>query len=121
MAPQFSFAIYRFELLAPDDRPNVLSLDLAEASLPPQYWAAIADYNSMRWQVLPVTAPNGLDNFGFDEAWQPISPGGNLYAAIILGADTAAVLEQVSLTLGTAAPPPGNVQASDGNGGNVAG
>ncbi|MCC7479081.1 hypothetical protein IT575_11565 [bacterium] len=110
--PGYSWSMYRFEALVPSDKPNLLSVDLDSSALPPGYWVAVADYGLQRWRLLQVGTPSGSDNIGIQPGWQPLSPAGNLYAAVL--GTSALRIEQLTLSLSTVAPPPTDLQASDG-------
>ncbi len=112
MPPGYSWAVYRFEALVPSDKPNLLTIDLDESALPADYWVAVADYGLQRWRLIHVAVPTGSDNVGIQPAWLPLSPAGNLYAAVL--GTSSATIEELTLALSTVAPPPTELQASDG-------
>jgi hypothetical protein len=110
-----SWAIYRFEDLLSADNPNLVQIELdATQPLPARLWVGFSDYNSGRWQWVEVQSLTASNSASLGGAWDPISPAGNFYVALVITGNDTMRLAKVSLSLDHPAPPPTAVGATDG-------
>jgi hypothetical protein len=108
-----SWGIYAFGGVAENDGPFGLRVELA-GQLPGTYYVGIADYRRLAWQWTQLSAPTGDDYLSLPAAWQPVSPGGIAYAAVVAWDGDAAALASLTLHRNESAPPPVGLTASDG-------
>lgn len=81
----------------------VTGVDLSEAAVTGSYWIALGNYSLGRWDILKESSLSA-DSFNVADAQAAISPGGNLYFALIVSGSTI-VHQQATIHLQDNAPP----------------
>src|SRR5690606_413882 len=98
-ASGFSYGMYRFTDLT--DADVLLKLELGFDALPEDYHIAIANYDSMRWQLLHrVNTPGGnAELIDWPAGFRAISPNGNVYVAVLNTGAAPVLLKTLILTI----------------------
>lgn len=109
-----SWVIYQFPGLLPEDTPHAVTVELL-APIPAIYYVFLPDYSAgiWRWQLVETTGPQ--DRIELDGWPSMVSPGGNLYVAVIGWGNQATTIGGVALEVDLVGPAPENVRASDGD------
>jgi len=109
-----SWAIYEFTGLQSGDTPQAVSFRLANPR-PTEIYFGIADYEQQTWHWFRSKNPSVETPYSLAQFPQTVSPGGNVYFAVVAWNQWDAVVEQVTLHVDLVAPAPQDVVASDGD------
>lgn len=109
------WAIYRFSGLATDVEVDTLAVSMFDLSNGAEYYIALADYSSGRWQLLPRVAAGNTALFNFTADFDPsrhLRDDGSLFVAVVAH-EASGMVDFLTLSSSGSLARPANLVASD--------
>jgi hypothetical protein len=114
----YSYGMYRFDTLTMQDMPLQITVTIADPT-PTKFYIGITDYQRGRWVWAAVDTPLTVNTVGVPSGLTPVNSGGVTYVTVVAYDRQPTTIISTAITVNIAAPPPLNLDASDGTSGST--
>jgi hypothetical protein len=115
---QPSWVVYQFTDVVQSDLPAAIKVEMLPGLTKCHYFGLV-DFERGAWEWNELGEQADSHTFGLAPWLNVVSPGGNIYAALLCWDDDDAVILRVSYSAQVPAPPPTGLDASDGPHGRI--